>query len=115
MLIKFPLLRSSNRLCHGLVPASSSAYVPAQVTKRQQSMPKAIANSIVTYLADQGMPSQYIHGYIYFGKMKQQLYYYLKNKGEAYNHSLDVERLSLSGNPSPSQETLQHSFSKSNE
>lgn len=33
--------------------------------------------------------------------MNQQLYYYLKNKGEAYNHSLDVDGLSLSGNPSP--------------
>jgi len=78
-------------------------------------MPKPIGNLIIICLADQGMPKQYINEHIYFGKMNQKLYYYLKNKGEAYNHSLDVERLSLSGNRSPSQETLQHSFSKPNE
>ena len=106
MLFRFPLFRCLNRLCRGLVPATFSAYVPTQVIKRKKSMPKPIANPIITYLADQGMPSQYIPKHIYFGKMNQKLYYYLKNKGEDFNHRLDVERLSLSGNPSPSQETL---------
>ena len=71
MLIQFPLLRTSNHLCHGLVPTSLSTYVPAQVIKRQQSMPKPIENPIIIYLADQGMPNQYIHEHIYFGKMNQ--------------------------------------------
>ena len=71
MLFRIPLLRSLNRLCHGDVLASLSAYVPTQVIKRQQSMPKPIENPIIIYLANQGMPNQYIHEHIYFGKMNQ--------------------------------------------
>ena len=70
-------------------------------------MPKPIANPIITYLVVQGMPSQYIHEHIYFEKINQQLYYYSNNKSESYNHSLDVERVPLSGNTSPSQENFQ--------
>jgi len=70
MLFQFPLLRTLNRLCHGLVPTSLSVYVPAQVIKRQQSMSKPIENPITTNLTDQGMSSQIIHEHIYFGKMK---------------------------------------------
>jgi len=43
-------------------------------------MPKPIVNPIITYMAYQGIRSQYIHEHIYFEKMNQQLYYYLKNK-----------------------------------
>ena len=66
MLVKFPLLKSLNCLCRGLVPTSLSAYVPVQTTKRQQSMPKPIANPIIIYLADQGMPNKYIYEHIYW-------------------------------------------------
>ena len=72
-------------------------------------MPKPIENPIISYLVNQGIQNQYIHEHIGFGKMNKQLYYYLMNKGETYNHSLHVERFSLNGNLSPSQETLQHS------
>jgi len=57
-------------------------------------MPKPIENPIITYLVDQGMPSQYIHEHIYFGKMNQQLYYYLKNEGK-----LTTIALMLKGSP----------------
>jgi len=57
-------------------------------------MPKLITNPIITYLAYQGMPRQYIHEHIYFGKMNQQLYYYLKNKGK-----LTTIALMLKGSP----------------
>jgi len=57
MLFRFPLLRASNRLCHGLVPTSINVYVPTQVIKKQKIMPKPIANPITTYLTDQGMSS----------------------------------------------------------
>lgn len=66
MLILFPLLRSLNQLCHRLIPSSFIAYVLDQVSKRQQSIPRLVENSIIIYLTGQGMPNKYIHEHIYW-------------------------------------------------
>ena len=66
MLIRFPLLESLNCLSQGLVISNFSIYVPTKTTKGQQNMRKPIANPIIIYLTDQGMPNKYIHEHIYW-------------------------------------------------